>query len=152
LDACVTAALQQKEGGTLFGWRQIGADDNPNYRVSVITPDGKIADANCNPSATANMQFENRLGARRFANYKRISVPEETARNAAPTVFEGPVKVNQMEIDTDIRGNLSYEYHMTLPSGHAATSQVDTVTGLLINAEVEEQEKQQKQQAEKQDK
>jgi hypothetical protein len=137
LDTCVNAALQQRPG-VLYGWRLINDAPQPVYKVSVISADGKIADADCSPAATDNLRFENRIGVRRFERYKQISVPETAARNTAPLVFGGNVKLKSMEIDTDIKGHLAYEYRMELPSGHKAISHVDTTSGFLTSAEASE--------------
>jgi hypothetical protein len=137
LDACVDAALQQRPG-VLYGWRLINDAPQPVYKVSVISAEGKVADADCSPVATGNLRFENRMGVRRFERYKQISVPEAAARNTAPLVFAGNVKIMSMEIDTDVKGHLAYEYHMELPSGHKAISHVDTTSGFLTYAEAKE--------------
>ena len=137
LEACVNAALQQRPG-VLFGWRALKDMPPPGYRVTVITADGKIADAVCSADTANNLRFENRVGLRRYDRYKEIVVPESTARNTAPLVFAGNVKITGMEIDTDLKGRLWYEYSMDLPSGHKATSHVDTTSGFLTSAEAKE--------------
>ena len=137
LDTCVDAALQQRPG-VLYGWRLINDAPQPVYKVSVISAEGKIADAECSPAATSSLHFENRIGVRRFDRYRQISVPEATARNTAPLVFAGNVKITSMEIDTDVKGHLAYEYRMELPSGHKALSHVDTTSGFLTYAEAKE--------------
>jgi hypothetical protein len=137
LDTCVNAALQQRPG-LLFGWRMINDPPQPVYKVSVMSEDGKIAEADCSPAATGNLHFENRFGVRRYDRYKQVAVPEATARNTAALVFAGNVKIRSMEIDTNAVGHLSYEYRMELPSGHKAMSHVDTASGFLTYAEVKE--------------
>jgi hypothetical protein len=134
LDACIAAALKERPGA-LFGWKELGVG---SYKISVITADGKIGDASCSGSAPAGLQFENRFGLRRFEPYERKQVPEAPARATAALIFSGRVRFTQMEIDTDMRGGLSYEYHMELQSGHKVLARVDTGTGLLIYAEVKE--------------
>jgi len=134
LDACIAAALKERPG-VLFGWKETGVGA---YQISVIAADGKIADAPCSGSAPAGLQFENRLGLRRFEPYERIQVPEASARATASLIFSGRVRYTQMEIDTDVRGGLSYEYRMELQSGHHVLARVDTVSGLLVYAEVQE--------------
>ena len=134
LDACIAAALKERPGA-LFGWKELGVG---SYKISVITADGKIGDASCSGSAPAGLQFENRFGLRRFEPYERKQVPEASARATAALIFSGRVRITQMEIDTDIRGGLSYEYHMELQSGHRVLARVDTATGLLIYAEIKE--------------
>ena len=104
----------------------------------MITADGKIADAACSVDNANNLRFENRVGVRRFERYKEIVVQESAARNTAPLVFAGTVKITGMEIDTDVKGHLWYEYRMDLPSGHKAMSHVDTTSGFLTSAEAKE--------------
>jgi len=137
LETCIGAALQQRPG-VLFGWRLLNDVPPPSYRVTVITADGKIADAVCASDNASNLRFENRMGVRRFERYKEIVVPESTARNTAPLVFAGNVKITSMEIDTDVKGRLWYEYRMDLPSGHKAMSHIDTTSGFLTYAEAKE--------------
>ena len=137
LDTCIAAALQQRPG-VLFGWRVLSDAPQAVYKMSVLTADGRIADADCSPSATANLRFQNRIGGRRYEPYKEIGVPESAARKTAPLVFAGTVKIMSMQIGTDIKGRLWYEYRMELPSGHRATSHVDTVSGFLTSADATE--------------
>ena len=132
LDACIAAALKERPGA-LFGWKEVGVG---SYKVSVITSDGKIGDASCSGSTPSGLSFENRLGVRRFEPYQRIKVPEASARATAPQLFSGRVRFTQMEIDTDFRGDLSYEYHIELDSGYRLLARVDTVSGQLIYAEI----------------
>src|SRR5689334_2785025 len=70
LDTCIDAALQQRQGGVLYGWRSLNDPADGSYRVSVLTPDGKIADASCSSNAPNDLRFENRVGVRRFERYK----------------------------------------------------------------------------------
>jgi hypothetical protein len=134
LDECEAAAVQERQG-VLWGWKELGT---AVYKISVITPDGKIADAECSSSKPSGLQFENRFGQRRYEPYQRIKVAEPTARGVAPLIFAGKVRITGMEIDTDIKGDLRYEYSIQLPTGHTATAQVNTVTGLLNHAEIKE--------------
>ena len=46
LGTCIAAALQQRPG-MLFGWRSLNDPPDGGYRITVITPDGKIAGAVC---------------------------------------------------------------------------------------------------------
>lgn len=137
LDTCIAAALQQRPG-VLFGWRALNDPPDGTYRITIITQDGKVADAVCPSNAPTNLRFDNRVGLRRFEYYQRISVPEATARSTAPLIFAGTVKITSMEIDTDVKGGLRYEYRMSLQSGHKAMSQVDAMSGLLTYVEAKE--------------
>jgi hypothetical protein len=137
LDTCIAAALQQRPG-MLFGWRSLNDPSDGSYSITILTPDGKIADAICSSNATTDLRFENRVGQRRFEYYKRMSVPEATARSTAPLIFAGTVRIISMEIDTDVKGSLRYEYRMLLQSGHRAMSQVDAISGLLTYVEAKE--------------
>jgi hypothetical protein len=73
---------------------------------------------------------------RRYDSYARVNVSEKIARETAPLVFVGPVKIVQMEIDLDWKGKAAYEYHMILPTGREAVARIDTTSGMLMNAEV----------------
>jgi len=137
LETCINAALQQRPG-VLFGWRLLNDVPPPSYRVTVITADGKTADAVCASDNANNLRFENRMSIRRFERYREIAVPESAARKTAPLVFAGNVKITAMEIDTDVKGRLWYEYTMDLPSGHKAMAHVDTTSGFLTSAEAKE--------------
>jgi hypothetical protein len=132
LDTCIAAALKERPG-VLFGWKELGVG---SYKVSVITPDGKIGDATCSGSTPSGLQFENRFGLRRFGPYEAIKVPETSARATAPQIFSGRVRFTEMEMDTDIKGGLSYEYHIELASGHRVLTRVDSIGGQLIYAEI----------------
>jgi hypothetical protein len=137
LDTGIAAALQQRPG-VLFGWRCLNDPPDGSYRITIITPESKIADTVCSSNATTDLRFENRVGLRRFEYYQRVSVPETTARSTAPLIFVGTVKITSMEIDTDIKGGLRYEYRMILQSGHSAMSQVDAISRLLTYVEGKE--------------
>lgn len=137
LDACIAAALQQRPG-ILFGWKRLSAGDDASYEISVLSPDGKIGDTTCSASKTADLKFENRFGMRRYEQFQRITVPEASARATAPLLYAGEVDVTRMTIDSDLVGNLAYEYYMTLRSGHVAQVKVSTISGLLLTAEAKE--------------
>ena len=134
LDECVAAALKQRPG-VLWGWKELGTG---YYKISVITSDGKIGDADCSSSNMTDLRFETRFGLRRFEPYERIQTTEAAARPIAALIFAGRVRITGMEIDTDFEGNLRYEYSLVLQSGHKVKAQVSTVTGLLKHAEVKE--------------
>jgi hypothetical protein len=135
LDACLKAALEQRPG-FVHGWKDMSTGSDERYQISIINAGGKIADTICEASAPGNFKFEDRLGIRRYDAYARVNVPETSARATAPLVFVGPVKIVQMEIDLNWKGQAAYEYHMILPTGREVIAQVDTTSGMLIHAEV----------------
>jgi hypothetical protein len=137
LDECIAAALQQRPG-VLFGWRVVNEPPQGVYKVSVLSEDGRIGDADCSEGTMNSLRFENRLGLRRIDRYREISLAEAKARNTAPLLFAGTIKLTSMEIDTNLLGKLSYEYRMLLPTGHRAMSQVDVMNGALSYAEARE--------------
>jgi hypothetical protein len=135
LDPCLQAALQQRPG-FVHGWEDVSAGSDERYKISIINSAGKIADTLCEASAPGNFKFEDRLGMRRYDSYARVNVLEKIARETAPLVFVGPVRIVQMEIDLDWKGKAAYEYHMILPTGREAVARIDTTSGMLMQAEV----------------
>lgn len=135
LEECIAAAQQQRAGAGLFAWKYA---EGASYRITMLSPDGKMADAICAPGVTNELKFENRIGLRKFDAYKKIAVDETSARHTATLPFRGPVRITGMELDRDWLGHLAYEYYLVLPSGHQATVQVDSITGAFAHAEIKE--------------
>jgi|SRR5689334_911839 len=135
LEACLAAALKERPG-FVHAWKEVSGGSQSQYAVSIVNGEGKIADATCSTSKPENFKFEERIGIRRVESYSRIKVPELSARGTAPQLFAGPVKVVRMEIDFDWRGRPAYEYRLVLPTGREAVAQVDTVSGMLLHAEI----------------
>jgi hypothetical protein len=135
LEPCLQAALQQRPG-FVHGWKDISEGSDERYKIAIINPAGKIADAICEASAPGNFKFEDRLGMRRYDSYARVNVGEAMARATAPLIFVGPVRIVQMEIDLDWKGKAAYEYHMILPTGREAVARIDTTSDMLMQAEV----------------
>jgi len=136
LDECLATALQQRQG-VLFGWKSLSEPPDGSYRISIIGTDSKVAETVCSPASTT-LRFDNRPVTRRYEYYKQMAVPEGDARKTAPLIFAGKVRIVSMEIDTDLKGGLRYEYRMLLPSGHRALAQVDAMSGLLTYIEAKE--------------
>jgi hypothetical protein len=136
LDACLATALQQRPG-VLFGWKSLNEPPDGSYRISIIGTDNRVAETVCSPASTT-LRFDNRAVTRRYEYYKQMAVPEGDARKTAPLIFAGTVRIVSMEIDTDLKGGLRYEYRMLLPSGHHALAQVDAMSGFLTYIEARE--------------
>lgn len=132
LDACLAAAMKERPG-FLHGWKDVSGG---SYVISIVNAEGKIADAVCNSAAPSNFQFKDRFGLRMTGTYERITVPEVSARSTAPQLFAGPVRIVEMSVDFKLSGQPAYEYRLVLPNGREAMAQVDTLSGILLHAEV----------------
>lgn len=136
LDVCLEAALKQRPG-IVTAWRQAGGGDKPPYAVSVLNADGRIAEATCDPTNPASLQFKDKGGLYRYEMYRRATFPEAKARSAAPEIFVGPVRIIAMDLRVSFTGKPHFVYQMFLPSGHKAVVSVEATVGRLTKAEVE---------------
>jgi hypothetical protein len=136
LETCLEAVLKERPG-VVTGWQQSGGGEMPPYVVSVLNPDGSNAEAFCDPANPANFQFKNKIGLFRYSMYQRATFPEAKARESAPEIFTGPVRVTSMELSVGVSGKPAYKYQMFLPSNHKATVEIDAVTGRLNKGQVD---------------
>jgi uncharacterized membrane protein YkoI len=119
------------------GWQQSGGGEMTPYAVSVLSLDGTVAEAFCDPANPTNFRFNSKIGLFRYAMFQRATFPEEKARALAPEVFTGPVRVTSMELLVGMSGKPAYKYRMFLPSNHKASVEIDAVTGRLNKGEVD---------------
>lgn len=136
LDTCLTAATRQRQG-IVTGWRQAGGGDKQPYAVSVLTAEGKIGEAFCDPGNTASLEFKNKGGLFRYPMFEGAKVAEAQARALAPTLFVGPVRLFSMEYTVSFTGRRFYTYQMFLPAGLKATVIIDGDTGRLTKVEAQ---------------
>ncbi len=135
LDICISAVMNEHPG-IVTGWRQAGGGPQPPYAITVLDKEGKMGETNCNPANPTNFEFKNKTGLYRYNMYERATLPEEKAREAAPVIFMGPVRIMGMELSVGFTGRPQYTYQMILPSGHKATVEMDAVVGRLNKAAV----------------
>jgi hypothetical protein len=135
LDACIEATLKQRPG-ILTGWQQSGGGDAAPYVIGILSPEGNIAEAFCDPANPTNFQFTNKMGLYRYAMFKRATWPEPRARASAPEIFTGPVRLTSMELSVSLGGRPAYKYQMLLPDNLKASVEIDGVTGRLEKAQV----------------
>jgi hypothetical protein len=136
LETCLEAVLKERPG-IVTGWQQSGGGEMTPYVVSVLNPEGTNAEAFCDPANPANFQFKNKVGLYRYSMYQRATFPEAKARELAPDIFTGPVRVTSMEFSVGVSGKPAYKYQMFLPSNHKATVEIDAVTGRLNKGQVD---------------
>ena len=135
LDACLEAVLKERPG-IATGWQQSGGGDAPPYVISVLSEDGTLAEAFCDPAKPANFQFSKKMGLVRYSMYQRATLAEPKARALAPVIFTGPVRLTSMELSVGVSGKPAYQYQMFLPSNHKASVEIDAVTGRLNKGQV----------------
>lgn len=135
LDACI-AAVMKEHPGIVTAWRQAGGGPQPPFAITVLDKEGKMGETNCDPASPTNFEFKSKSGLYRYNMYERATLPEERAREAAPVIFVGPVRIFGMELSVGFTGRPQYKYQMFLPSGHKAMVEMDAVVGRLNKAEV----------------
>lgn len=135
LDACIAATLKERPG-VVTGWQQSGGGESVPYIISILNPEGIIAETFCDPAKPSNFQFTNKVGLFRYSMYQRATWPETRARTTAPEVFAGPVRPTSMELSVGMSGRPFYKYQMFLPSNHKATVEIDAVTGRMEKGQV----------------
>ncbi|MEO8040895.1 MAG: hypothetical protein ABI794_19160 [Betaproteobacteria bacterium] len=134
IDRCLSAALAARPG-IVTAWREIDGEGN-GYNVRVLGTDGRIAETDCRPGETALGEFQLRAGLYRIAMYQRAQTPESAARELAPEIFAGPVRVVSMELSVSLKGTPYYTYALVLPGQQKATVEVDAATGKPVTAKV----------------
>ena len=135
LDACIEATLKQRPG-ILTGWQQSGGGDEAPYVIGILSPEGNIAEAFCDPANPTKFQFTSKMGLYRYSMFKRATWPESRARASAPEIFTGPVRLTSMELSVSFAGRPAYTYQMLLPENLKASVEIDAVTGRLEKAQV----------------
>ena len=135
LETCTTAVLSERPG-IVTSWRLAGGGPLPPFAITVLDKEGKMGETTCNPANPTKFEFSGKTGSYRYNMYERATLPEGKAREAAPSVFVGPVRFLGMDLSVSFTGRPLYKYQMFLPSGHKATVQMDAVAGRLIEAEV----------------
>ena len=135
LETCTTAVLSERPG-IVTSWRLAGGGPLPPFAITVLDKEGKMGETTCNPANPTKFEFSGKTGSYRYNMYERATLPEGKAREAAPSVFVGPVRFLGMDLSVSFTGRPVYKYQMFLPSGHKATVELDAVVGRLIKAEV----------------
>jgi hypothetical protein len=136
LDTCIEAALKQRPG-ILTSWQQSGGGEEAPYVIGILNPEGNIAEAFCDPTNPANLQFTSKkMGLYRYSMFQRATWPESRARSSAPEIFTGPVRLTSMELSVSFAGRPAYTYQMLIPDNLKASVEIDGVTGRLEKAQV----------------
>lgn len=135
LETCTTAVLSERPG-IVTSWRLAGGGPLPPFGITVLDKEGKMGETTCNPANPTKFEFNGKIGSYRYYMFERATLPEGKAREAAPSVFVGPVRFLGMDLSVSFTGRPLYKYQMFLPSGHKATVVMDAVVGRLIEAEV----------------
>ena len=134
VEVCLDAALDTVAGAARKLELKIEGDD-PTYEFDIEAKDGTVYNVECNAEEGLVTEIEREVSADDTVFKSLAKVSEADARAFALKIHPGKVVGNEYEIGQD--GSVTYEYDIQTNAGYEIKVDVDAVTGLIEEANIE---------------
>lgn len=134
IETCLDAALDTIPGHARKVEMKMEGDD-PVYEFDIDAVDGKTYNVECGAEEGFITEIEREVDANDPYFKKHAKVSETDARNTALSIHPGEVVATEREVGFD--GSVTYEFDIRSKLGYEIKVDVDAVTGLIEEANIE---------------
>ncbi len=134
IETCLDAATDTIPGHAHKVEMKMEGDD-PVYEFDIHTDSGKRFNVECNAEEGFVTEIEQEVDADNPYFKKMAKISQKEAKKTALTIHPGEVMASELEIGFD--GSVTYEFDIRSDLGYEIKVDVDAVTGMIEEANIE---------------